>query len=380
MSDPADLTYKELCKEYDPIIDEPIVLAQPENPTIFDISGYPHYEEVISNWYAFFFDPVAEHSLRDLFLQSLIEIINKNKEHEEFSLKDCRVKREFQTEKGGFIDLMLYKQSEESENFETAVIIENKISAGIYNDLNDYYNSVKTEPGHKVGVVISLKKTEVPHQKFLNITHEELLGAIQGNLGKYVVSANPKYQLYLQDFILNLEQMTRPEKMQDSIKYYFDNATKVDELLKLRNDAEKYLENNLRYAVERDNKYKLRPEAEGAFRFAYTFGDSNYCVMFYLYYIKTIRTGKKFSLSVWLYGEEVVEHWKRVDGRKKIRRNEYQLEFNFDQYSQGKSRKWEYLAEQKCKIPDIEKFGETVVQYLNNDWCEFLKDVTDILN
>ncbi len=378
MSDPADLTYKELCKEYDPIIDEPIVLAQPENPTIFDISGYPHYEEVISNWYAFFFDPVAEHSLRDLFLQSLIEVIKKNNDHEEFSLEDCRVEREFQTDKGKFIDLVLYEQAEENEKSESAIIIENKISAGIYNDLNDYYNSVKTEPGQKVGVVISLKKIDVPHQKFLNITHEELLEAIQRNLGDYVVSANPKYIPNLQDFILNLEQMTKPEKMQDSIKYYFDNATKIDEILNLRKEAEEYLRKNLRYAVERDNKYKLRPDAEGAFRFAYTFGPSNYCVMFYLYYIETIRTEKKFSLSVWLYGEEVVEHWKRVDGRNRLRKNEYQLKFKFHENSDGK--KWAYLAEQKYKIPDFEKFGETVVQFLKEDWSDFLKDVTDILN
>ena len=80
MPDPAALTYKELCKEYDPIINEPIVLAQPEDPTTFDISGYPHYEEVISNWYAFFFDPAEEHSPDDLFLQSLVVLINEYKE------------------------------------------------------------------------------------------------------------------------------------------------------------------------------------------------------------------------------------------------------------------------------------------------------------
>ena len=221
---PTDLSYEKLEANYDPIINEPIDLAPPEDRTIFDISRYPHYEEVISNWYAFFFDPVAEHSLGDLFLQSLVEIINEDNEHRKFSLEDCRVKREFQTEKGGFIDLMLYKQSEDSENYETAIIIENKIYAGVNNDLHDYYDSVKSD--QKVGVVISLKKIKVlPHQKFLNITHEEL-GAIQRNLGKYVVSA--RYILYLQDFILNLEQMTRPEKMQYSIKYYFDNATKID--------------------------------------------------------------------------------------------------------------------------------------------------------
>ena len=377
---PTDLSYEKLCSNYDLVINESINLAPPEDRTIFDISEYRHYEEVISNWYAFFFDPSAEHSLRDLFLQSLVEIINEDKDHREFSMEDCRIEREFPTEKRGFIDLVLYEQSEENENFETAIIIENKIYAGINNDLHDYYNSLTVESGQKVGVVMSLKKIKVlPHQKFLNITHEELLGAIQRNLGKYVVSANPKYIPYLQDFILNLEQMTRPEKMQDSIKYYFDNATKIDELLNLRDQAEVYLRDNLRKSVE-GNNYEWKSKAEGAFRFAYTFGDSNYCVMFYLYYIETIRIKKKFLLSVWLYGEEVVEHWRCVNGREKIRRNEYQLKFNFNQNSHGEGKKWAYLAEQKYKIPDIEKFGEAVFKFVKEDWSEFLKDVTDILN
>ena len=373
MPDPAGPTYEGLRANYDSIINEPIDLALPEDRTIFDISEYRHYEEVISNWYAFFFDPAAEHSLGNLFLQSLVEVINEDNERRKFSMEDCRVEREFPTEKGGFIDLMLYKQSEESDNFETAVIIENKIYAGINNDLHDYYSSV--ESGQKVGVVISLKKIDVPHQKFLNITHEELLGAIKRNLGEYVVSANPKYIPYLQDFILNLEQMTKPEKMQDSIKYYFDNATKIDKLLNLRDQAEVYLRDNLRKSVE-GNNYEWKNKAEGAFRFAY----SNGRILFYLYDISTICTEKKFSLSVWLYGEEVVEHWKHVNGRETIRRNEYQKKFNFNQNSYGEGKKWAYLAERKYKIPDIEKFGEDVFKFVKEDWSEVLKDVTDILN
>ena len=371
MPDPDGSTYKGLCANYDPIINEPIVLAPPEDRTIFDISKYRHYEEVISNWYEFFFDPSAEHLLGNLFLKSLVEIINEDKDHKDFSMEDCLVEREFLTKKRGFIDLVLYEQSEESENFETAIIIENKIYAGINNDLDDYYSSVAVESCQKVGVVISLKKIEVPHQKFLNITHEELLGAIQRNLGKHVVSANPKFLPHLQDFILNLEQMTRPEKMQDSIKYYFDNAIKIDELLKLRDQAEVYLRDNLRKSVE-GNNYEWKNKAEGAFRFAY----SNGRILFYLYDISTICTEKKFLLSVWLYGEKIVTHWKDAGGREKIGGNEYQLKLKL--YNQGK--KWEYLAEKEYEITNIENFGERIFELLQEDWSEFLEDVTDILN
>ena len=55
----ANIKYDEITAEYDDIVNKPIDLASAQDPTIFDISGYPHYENVISNWYAFFFNPLG---------------------------------------------------------------------------------------------------------------------------------------------------------------------------------------------------------------------------------------------------------------------------------------------------------------------------------
>ena len=378
MSDLTDQTYEKLCADYNEIINERIVLDPRKDPTIFDISKYPHYENVISNWYAFFFRPDAEHSLGDLFLKSLIQIINK-KIGKEFGMKSCHVEREFPTD-NGFIDLCLYDKAIENDKIEFAIIIENKIYAPLNNNLDDYYNSVKAEDGQKVGVVLSLhsiKNDILPKPKFINIIHQELLEVVQQNLGKYVVTAKPKYILYLQDFISNLEQMTMSKEMGDSIKYYFDrdNAKKIDDLVKLRDQATNYLRDNLVRAIERNN-FEPKRDAEGAFRFAYS---NDRRILFYLYYISGIRTEKKFTLSAWLYGEEVVEHWKHVDGRKKIKGNEYQLEFNFKQNSHGEGKNWAYLAEKKYEISTIEKFGEEVFEFLKRDWSDFLENVSKIL-
>ena len=377
MSDLTDHTYEKLCADYDEIINESIVLDPRKDRTIFDISKYPHYENVISNWYEFFFDPLAEHSLRDLFLQSLVEIINEDKDYREFSMEGCYVKREFQTDERGFVDLVLYEQSEEGERFASAIIIENKIRAPVKNNLVDYYESVKVvEPDQKVGVVLSLHKIkdeDLP-EEFINITHEKLLEAIQRKLGEYVVSAKLKYILYLQDFISNLEQMA---KMQDYMKFYFDsdNAKKIDNLVNLRDQTTNYLRDDLKRAVERGN-FEPKVDAEKAFRLAYS---NDRRILFYLYYISSIRTEKKFTLSAWLYGEEVVEHWKHVDGRKKIKGNEYQLDFNFKQNSHGEGKNWAYLAEKKYEITDIENFGEEVFEFLKRDWLDFLENVSKIL-
>ena len=386
MSDPACLKYEELCAEYDPLIDELIALAPPPDPTIFDISEYPHYENVISNWYAFFFDPDAEHSLDDLFLKSLIEIINEC--NNEFEMESCHVEREFLTDERGFIDLVLYEQSEEEERFASAIIIENKIYAPVKNKLDDYYDSVKVvEPDQKIGIVLSLHliKDKVLPDGFINITHERLLKVIKRNLGQYVASAKLKYIHTLQDFISNLEQMTRPKKMQANIKYYFDNAAKIEELVKLRNQAKNYskeINKNLQTAVA-DKDYEWEKPSDGVFEFGYKLKseDSDHRIWFNIKNITEICTRKKFLLSVWLYGERYGERWRHVDGGNQIKRNEYQLDFNKDKdIEEEESENWEFLAKKEYEIPDIEKFSDTVFQILKDDWSKFLKEVEKILN
>ena len=148
----TDARYYELSAIYDGILNEPIVFAPPQDPTVFDISEYRHYEEVISNWYAFFFNPSREHLLDDLFLNSLINIIN-DEHNSEFFMEDCSVELEFSTNKGGSIDLVLYEQSEEDGKFESAIVVENKIRAPLNNDLNGLL-------GKKDYEVVTIKEIE----------------------------------------------------------------------------------------------------------------------------------------------------------------------------------------------------------------------------
>lgn len=376
MPDPTGLTYKELRANYDPIINKPLDLAPPEDRTIFDISEYRHYEEVISNWYAFFFNPAAEHSLCNLFLQSLIEIINEGKDHKEFSMEDCRVEREFRTKKGR-TDLVLYEKSEESDNFETAIIIENKIHAGLHNDLDDYYESVTVvEPDQKVGIVLSLNeiKQEALPEEFINITHKELLEAIKRNLGKYVVSAKLKYILYLQDFISNLERMTGPKKMHKSIKYYFEKAEKIQDLMTLRSHAYQHINNDLYRVIQADQGWEWgRNNPTYA-----SFRKSEPDIWFNLKH-RTVFETKEFTLEMWL-GEKTLQAWKETEGQNTIY-SKYGDEFMIEEEIDNNSD-WVYLAKKDYKditIEDIEKFGEKILQILNDEWSELLEDLTKLL-
>jgi hypothetical protein len=45
-----------------------------KTPTLLEIAGMPHYENVDSNILAFLLDPAGEHGLEDLFLNSLTSL------------------------------------------------------------------------------------------------------------------------------------------------------------------------------------------------------------------------------------------------------------------------------------------------------------------
>ncbi len=49
-----------------------------KSETIFNIAGYPHYENVCSNILAFYLNPNNEHGLGNLLFSSLMNLANGN--------------------------------------------------------------------------------------------------------------------------------------------------------------------------------------------------------------------------------------------------------------------------------------------------------------
>ncbi|MCD8529054.1 MAG: PD-(D/E)XK nuclease family protein [Chitinophagales bacterium] len=70
-------TLKEYDNEYASLLSNDVPITEIESKNIFDISGFPHYETVWSNLYAYFLKDDEEHGLKDLFLSALLRLINK---------------------------------------------------------------------------------------------------------------------------------------------------------------------------------------------------------------------------------------------------------------------------------------------------------------
>lgn len=218
---------------YEKLIDD--FSKVPERPardeSFISICKYPHYERVASSIMSFFLDTQREHKLHDLFVKSLLESAGFDASKYP---NDFHSETEVQTKKGNFIDILLY-------NDRRNIVIENKIYAWLYNDLDDYYETASdVQKENPIGIVLSLYQQSENNTKYKYVTYEQLFIYIKKNIGFYIQNANKKYIPFLFDFIENIEDLTRSDTMDnDFIKFVKNNsdevislANKLDELRK----------------------------------------------------------------------------------------------------------------------------------------------------
>ena len=152
--------------------------------TFMEIAGYPHYENVCSNFLAFFFDPEGSHGLGSLFLDALADSVSITGGEEGLG-GNVSVEREVSTDKGNRIDILIKSDS-------YAVLIENKIFAAVANPFKDYaeyLDNLKNENGEayaedkKTKILLTLyPSSEGAEWCFVNLTHADFASTIRSAL------------------------------------------------------------------------------------------------------------------------------------------------------------------------------------------------------
>ena len=134
------------------------------------ITGDSHYENVCSNILAFYFDTKEEHGLSNIVLNLLIKVLISHNINIELSdNKDkFEVNREYTTLKDNRIDIVI-------QNENLVIGIENKIYASIYNDLENYSNTLNKLKKTSIKVLLSLHNNSnvVSNTDFINITQKK---------------------------------------------------------------------------------------------------------------------------------------------------------------------------------------------------------------
>lgn len=228
----------------------------PESPkirkTIFDIAGFPRWENVNSNTLAFYLDENEEHGFGRLFFNSLLQLLVEKraipKDYIELYETNYTVERETYADTKR-IDILIKSTEGIAEDKLWTIIIENKLFAGIYNDLNIYWQGIPAQ--RKTGVVISLKdnRNELLQLekskgiKFYNILHEELVTEVLSQMPRFYLLSDDRHLLILKDYFQNITNMTQNTDyglLEKQWKLYRQYAEEIEKLKDLENHLKDY--------------------------------------------------------------------------------------------------------------------------------------------
>lgn len=265
------------------------------NPkTFLGIAKQPHYENVLSNIYAFYFNAEEEHNLKDLFIVSLHEIITSKTSKDVTFTNNFEIETEYSTKKGGRIDLLLSTDDE-------AIIIENKVYHLLNNDLNDYWNTIKTIDDNKVGIILSLRNiSDTGHKHFINITHLELLKKVMENIGGYLLKANDKYLIFLKDLYQNITNLSKSFMEKKDLEFYFKNQEEINQIAKFKFDVRDHIANEVENACDRANEEFKLYKSKGNLnkRLRYFLSPNNKNLMFTVIYDKLLTDDKELKIII----------------------------------------------------------------------------------
>ncbi len=177
--------------------------------TFMEIGGYPHYENVCSNFLAFFFDPDEAHGLGSLFLDALCEV-TEGDDGEPILGGSISVEREVSTAEGNRIDLLITSDSH-------VFLIENKIFAGVVNPFKDYARHLESEEFRELAkrkVLLTLTPaSEGREWGFVNLTYPAFIDRVRSMLGHHVSEADTRYLVIALDFLNTLENLQEGSRM-----------------------------------------------------------------------------------------------------------------------------------------------------------------------
>ncbi|PZX10546.1 PD-(D/E)XK nuclease superfamily protein [Breznakibacter xylanolyticus] len=277
-----------------------------ESPiTFLGIAKQPHYEDVWSNIYAFYFDVNAEHGMRNLFIDALLSNIAKHDSQFEFDF-NFNIIREYSTENKGRIDLLLKSHKE-------AIIIENKVNHILNNDLNDYWQSV--ESPSKIGIVLTLNRVlNVPHPQFINITHLELMQSVMQQLGGYIIGSNPKFITFLTDFYQNIINLSTTMDTQN-IKLFYNYNSEIVKVVELQQNVKQHIKSEVKKAAELIGLKNYTLGGANEDRFSYYVSSRNNNLLYTILFEKLLSPERELMIIVELQNDLLKdrEQYKSID-------------------------------------------------------------------
>ena len=204
--------------------------------TFFDIAGISHNENAWSDIYAYFFAPNNPHNLGKTFIDCLIRLIKEKNNHTHRfdlpeSVSNVNVYREVATKKDGRIDLLIFAD-------DNAIIIENKVYHNLTNDLGDYMQLVQNYGNKRIGVILTLNPIHVSNDRYVNITHHELLDKVGNSITNMSIDKDNFNNTILSQFTNVVRNMSGLS--QDDQTRFLNKRSEILENARLLDDVKEW--------------------------------------------------------------------------------------------------------------------------------------------
>ena len=225
-------------------------LSVDEPPTLMEIAGFPHWENVYSNILAFLIRTDEVHGFGPLLIRSILAAYrdrlppDRQDQAPDPDKIDrlLSVEREITTKHGNRIDILI-------EGTGLVVCIENKIWSPLKNDLAEYRQYCEDRRGECfLGIVLSpdrisaqaISKLEDPKRrrggdlKFVSVTYSDLVARIRKRMGHYIGVHNTRYHYLLFDFLEQVERLERhlmlTEEAKKFLLFWKKNKEKIENI------------------------------------------------------------------------------------------------------------------------------------------------------
>lgn len=299
----------------------PIPPSRPSS--IYDIAGFPRWENVNSNVLAYYLDEKEDHGFGRLFLDSLLGLIRKKNSDQYDKTEwtgDYSVYREYGVSNRKRIDILVKEDSDQSQ---WAVIIENKIDAVLHNDLDCYYQAITSRTKHLV--VLSIEPTTLNQEDYIAITHQKLVEAVERNIPHYWRDTDNRNLVLLQDYISHMRSFyPDPEyvqQMKETLQFFQENRIQLKELRQAEKELQEYIFDSVAHPLKRYGYTPTKRQYHDQVFFTYdeesnpsnkTWTKKQQALIrntrFFVYFSAIIDKGK-FHANFEFYGEEC-ETWK----------------------------------------------------------------------
>ena len=225
-----ELVYSKILKKFS------IIPIEEEESTFLDLCHYPgeRFEEICSRILEFYFQPKNKHGLRDLWVQSLCNLLNCEC-YDPFEMQTRTEEYTSDSEQSNKkIDIILQTPS-------LVIAIENKIGADLYNPLDAYrehlvknkeYKELEKQMVVLTAHVLSGEEMMWAKQNgFVVIRYDQLFKEVKQNLGNYISRCDQKYLAFMMDFIKTVENRVNMMKQTDLDKFFVNNRKEIESLV-----------------------------------------------------------------------------------------------------------------------------------------------------